>query len=106
MPCSGQCCENFTLVVDGKPLSWAEWDGGSGFASNDLASLAVKGKQDGRFECKMFDPVTRLCRDYEKRPAACRQFPFQANQNGVVGNQCQHCDYAQETKEPDRGSIG
>lgn len=97
MACSGQCCENFTLVVDGKPLSWIEWDGGSGFASGDLARLAVKGKEDGRFECSMFDPVTRLCRDYENRPAACRAFPSNSLQNGTVTNRCKNCGITQES---------
>lgn len=97
MACSGQCCENFTLVVDGKPLSWQEWDGGSGFAPNDLASLAIEGKQNGRFECPMFDPITRLCKDYRNRPDACRAFPFNALQNGRVTNRCQYCGQVQET---------
>lgn len=96
MACSGQCCENFTLVVDGKPLSWQEWDGGSGFAPNDLASLAIKGKHDGRFECPKFDQETRLCRDYENRPDACRAFPFQALQNEEIANSCQHCGQTQD----------
>lgn len=95
--CDGRCCENFTLVVNGEPLSWANWDGGSGFAPNDLAAIAIKGKQDGRFECSRFDPVTRLCRDYENRPAACRAFPHRAVQGGVVSNVCRHCGDCQET---------
>lgn len=103
MACSGQCCEDFTLVVDGKPLSWQEWDGGSGFATNDLASLATKGQRDGRFECKMFDPVTRLCRDYENRPDACRAFPFQAVQGGITSNVCRHCGITQNTAD---GRLG
>lgn len=95
--CTGACCEDFTLVVEGKPLSWQEWDGGKGFASNDLASLAVKGKSDGRFECPKFNPVTRLCGDYESRPDACRDFPFESVQDGELSNTCRHCGTTQNT---------
>ena len=98
--CTGECCEDFTLVENGEPLSWAKWDGGSGFPPDDLASLAIKGQRDGRFECSRFDSETKLCKDYENRPQACRDFPYQALQEGKVSNECRHCGYCSSEREP------
>lgn len=98
MGCSGACCENFTLVVNGKHITHASWLEG-GFAAGDLGRLAIPAAEDSRFNCTMFDPDTQLCRDYLNRPAACRQFPNEALQDGVISNSCQYCGYTQETQD-------
>jgi Fe-S-cluster containining protein len=90
MVCTGHCCENFTLVVEGKPITHVEWSLG-GFREGDLGSLAFPAGAETRFNCRMFDPVTRLCKDYENRPDTCRSYPKGTLQNGVLTNTCQHC---------------
>lgn len=98
MGCSGHCCENFTLVVDGQPITHSSWLEG-GFEAGDLGRLAVPAAVETRFNCTMFDARTRLCKDYQHRPAACREFPFEALQDGQISNTCQHCGYTQESKD-------
>ena len=58
---------------------------------NELERFAVPGAESAHFNCRMFDPTTKRCTIYEKRPDTCRSFPFQAVIEGQVTNTCHHC---------------
>lgn len=90
MACSGACCENFTLVVDGKPVTHAEWRA-SNWAVGDLGRLAYPAADETRFNCVNYDPRSHLCKDYDNRPQTCRDYPRQTLQQGKVTDKCQHC---------------
>lgn len=96
MPCNGKCCEDFTLVVDGGPVTHSEWSAG-GWVYGDLATLAFPSTEETRFNCRNFDPVTRLCRDYANRPATCREFPRGVVHEGATTDVCWHCGETKET---------
>lgn len=99
--CTAQCCENFTLVIDGREQSHTEiaacqadpvWVA-EATKLNDLARLARAGAAPGRFECVAFDQATRKCTIYAERPDTCRQFPAGYQHKGRTQDTCHHCGF-------------
>lgn len=91
--CTGHCCRSFP-VCGTTPEEWADpkWYGtkqDGAYISDMLIHLGHNGKQD-YYTCRHFNPDTGDCKQYESRPAMCRDYPY--------GSECEHKECTEDSK--------
>jgi Fe-S-cluster containining protein len=95
MPCSGNCCSEFYLPFDKEAIALitdAPGETEIAYIKDMVIHLTdfvnpVNGDKGGLYTCKHWNSVTKLCKEYEKRPRMCRDYPY--------GKKCQYdasCD--------------
>ena len=109
--CSGDCCSSFPIMgmtFEGL-AAWAMEVPGHTELQKIVSMVvpleeapAVCGRNGDqpwpRFTCIHFDPVNKLCRDYENRPRMCSEFPYDTT--------CNHCNLNRaEIEWPREGPI-
>lgn len=70
MSCAGDCCACFSLEED---VQLEVMNGQTPEDQTIRVMLVPLG--DNHFTCRNWDPETKLCGIYEKRPDMCRNFP-------------------------------
>lgn len=88
--CTGKCCQEFVI---GNHDSYEEIAKRSnerdvGDPNKQIADMLIVtdyyNQEDvPRFTCRYWDPHSRLCTNYEKRPRMCSDYPYRV--------ECPHC---------------
>lgn len=88
--CDRTCCDmrNVTLHVNkeelnklfGKKMSHEEIEALGITTAEEKGVYCLETKQF----CPKFDPESRMCTDYDKRPKSCREFPFLVESDALI----------------------
>jgi Fe-S-cluster containining protein len=91
--CTGECCRRFHLYIEkGIPATLEQVKAADHHPENlALIPLLRRINQSRYFRCTAWDPETRLCTIYERRPKLCREFPYR--------DPCPHCGLEPETPQ-------